>query len=707
MKKSKTDKVKHTSDNHKWVLISVMAVAAVASILLFVRSYQRLNQSILNERVEAVQQIGYLLSDKVTMLKDSYLGETRQLVTLLENSCAASMEEVRRMFADSGDFLLVTADGKFHAPDGSTWLIKDNDLRMNIVQGADVVSTFATIQTRGDYWLFSSGLDGVTLDGVEYVGLVKPVDARLYADVATIPLYSGIGASYVIDIHGFIVMRPQMAEANEVFKGYNLYSILNQAGIARRELEQLQNAVINEAPYQCITDLGGMTWLIQSVSVDADRGIVIAVPISVTAKDTYGQMRSVILLSALVVLILAALVLSTLLFMMKRNQAVKLEQAKARAKNDFLDKMSHDIRTPLNAIIGMHELALNSPDDKEVVLDCLKKAKMSSSYLVSIINDVLDMSKIESGKMTISRRQFSMEELLDHVMQMEEIPAREKNLSLSLNIESPVNTDFIGDSVRIRQCLINIISNAIKFTPEGGRIVVDYAAQPIDSKHSRIRFSIQDTGIGMSEDFLSRIFTPFEQEFSSLTSAYVGSGLGLSIVNSLVSLMGGDITVESEMGIGSIFTITIPLSTIPMSAVTGEAESDKELSVRIRNRRVLVAEDNDINREIISMLLKEMGFVVDTAVHGRDAAEQFAQSEPGYYSLILMDIQMPVMDGLEATKQIRASEHPDSGAIPIVALSANAFDDDTQRSLDAGMQAHLAKPVDLAELKRILKKYVM
>ena len=236
---------------------------------------------------------------------------------------------------------------------------------------------------------------------------------------------------------------------------------------------------------------------------------------------------------------------------------------------------------------------------------------------------------------------------------------------------------------------------------------MDYAAQPIDSKHSRIRFSIQDTGIGMSEDFLSRIFTPFEQEFSSLTSAYVGSGLGLSIVNSLVSLMGGDITVESEMGIGSIFTITIPLSTIPMSAVTGEAESDKELSVRIRNRRVLVAEDNDINREIISMLLKEMGFVVDTAVHGRDAAEQFAQSEPGYYSLILMDIQMPVMDGLEATKQIRASEHPDSGAIPIVALSANAFDDDTQRSLDAGMQAHLAKPVDLAELKRILKKYVM
>lgn len=369
--------------------------------------------------------------------------------------------------------------------------------------------------------------------------------------------------------------------------------------------------------------------------------------------------------------------------------------------------MSHDIRTPLNAIIGMHELALNSPDDRAVVLDCLKKAKMSSSYLVSIINDVLDMSKIESGKMTISRRQFSMEELLDHVMQMEEIPAREKNLSLSLNIESLINTDFIGDPVRIRQCLINLISNAVKFTPEGGTIVVEYAAQPIDRKQSRIRFTIQDTGIGMSEDFLNRIFKPFEQEYSSLTSAYVGSGLGLSIVKSLVSLMGGDITVESKMGIGSKFTITVPLSIAPMSTSSGEAGSDKELLTRIRDRRVLVAEDNDINREIIFMLLKELGLVVDVAVHGRDVVEQYTKSQPGYYSLILMDIQMPVMGGLEAARQIRSSGHPDGKTVPIVALSANAFDEDSQRSLDAGMQAHMAKPVDLAELKQILNKYLM
>lgn len=319
MKKRTLDKAKHASDKNKWVPVSVMAVAAIASILLFIRSYQRLNQSILNERVEAVQQLGYLLSDKVTMLKDSYVKETRQLVTLLENSCASSMAEVRSMFAGSSDFLLVTSDGKFHAPDGSTWLIKDSELRMNIVQGADVVSTFATIQTRGDYWLFSSGLYGVTLDGIEYVGLVKPVDAQIYADVATIPLYSGMGASYVIDTYGLIVMRPQTTEANEVFNGYNLYNILDRAGIDQTELEQLRQVVINEAPYQCISDLGGMTWLIQSVSVDAERGIVIAVPISVTAKDTYGQMRSVILLSTLVVLILAAIVLFTLLVMIRRN----------------------------------------------------------------------------------------------------------------------------------------------------------------------------------------------------------------------------------------------------------------------------------------------------------------------------------------------------------------------------------------------------
>lgn len=682
-----------------------LAIGVLVTLLLFIRAYQKLNASILNERVEAVQQLGFLLSDKVAMLKDAYADETRQLAFMLENSQVTSREEMRRMFSGSGDILLVTAAGNLQAMDGRMWIIKDDDLRINVSQGTNVESSFATIQTQGDFWLFSLGLKGVTLDGEEIAGLVKPVNAQEYADIATIPLYNGMGASYVIDSDGRIVMRPNATEANDLFNGYNLYSIMAKEGVSLTELEQLKTAVAQGQSFQFVTFMRDMTWLIQSVSTDANRGIIIAVPISVTAKDTYGQMRSVIFLITLVVLFLAALVLSALVLMIKRNQAVSLEQAKARAKNDFLDKMSHDIRTPLNAIIGMHELALGSPDDPGLVTDCLKKAKMSSEYLVSVINDVLDMSKIESGKMTVSNRQFNMEELLDHVMQMEENPAREKRLSLFLDLESPIDTDFIGDPLRIRQCLINLVSNSIKFTPESGEIHLSYRVEPIDETYCQVRFKVRDTGIGMSEDFLERIFTPFEQEYSSLTSSYAGSGLGLSIVNSLVSLMNGTIFVESDLGHGSCFTISLPLPMAPKSAASRPVMDEEGLVEQLKDRRVLVAEDNDINREIISLMLEKLGLAVDTAVNGRDVLNKFTQSSPDSYSMILMDIQMPVMDGLEAARQIRASARPDR-RIPIVALSANAFDEDTQRSLDAGMQAHLAKPVDIIELKRILKLYI-
>lgn len=682
-----------------------LAIGVLVTLLLFIRAYQKLNASILNERVEAVQQLGFLLSDKVAMLKDAYADETRQLAFMLENSQVTSREEMRRMFSGSGDILLVTAAGNLQAMDGRMWIIKDDDLRINVSQGTNVESSFATIQTQGDFWLFSLGLKGVTLDGEEIAGLVKPVNAQEYADIATIPLYNGMGASYVIDSDGRIVMRPNATEANDLFNGYNLYSIMAKEGVSLTELEQLKTAVAQGQSFQFVTFMRDMTWLIQSVSTDANRGIIIAVPISVTAKDTYGQMRSVIFLITLVVLFLAALVLSALVLMIKRNQAVSLEQAKARAKNDFLDKMSHDIRTPLNAIIGMHELALGSPDDPGLVTDCLKKAKMSSEYLVSVINDVLDMSKIESGKMTVSNRQFNMEELLDHVMQMEENPAREKRLSPFLDLESPIDTDFIGDPLRIRQCLINLVSNSIKFTPESGEIHLSYRVEPIDETYCQVRFKVRDTGIGMSEDFLERIFTPFEQEYSSLTSSYVGSGLGLSIVNSLVSLMNGTIFVESDLGHGSCFTISLPLPMAPKSAASRPVMDEEGLVEQLKDRRVLVAEDNDINREIISLMLEKLGLAVDTAVNGRDVLNKFTQSSPDSYSMILMDIQMPVMDGLEAARQIRASARPDR-RIPIVALSANAFDEDTQRSLDAGMQAHLAKPVDIIELKRILKLYI-
>lgn len=687
-------------------LLTFFTLLFLCSMMLFIYSYRSLNRSIQDERINSVQQLGELISDKVSMLRDDYAKETTRFATLLKNSGVSDSTTLKTLFPE-GDILLVTDTGMMMALDGSRWLVDDRELRRNVMEGTGVMSTFSTIQTKGDYWLFSIGVRDVVIDDVPVVGLVQMVDAAEYAKVATIPLYGGLGASYVVDAQGAILIRPQAAEANSVFNGYNMFHILQQEQVEQAEIDRLKEAIRDEREYQFVADIQSTTWLIQSIPGDSGRGIVITVPVSVTARDTYSGMRNVVILIVMMVLSLGVLVLGSLMLMIKKNQAVELSQAKTRAKNDFLDKMSHDIRTPLNAIVGMLELAMGSVDSRETLLDCLKKAKVSSEYLVSIINDVLDMSRIESGKMTISHRQFSMTELLDHIVQMETIPAGDKGLDFSLEVKTPVDTDFMGDPVRLRQCLVNLISNAIKFTAKGGKVELTYEALPIEDGHDLVRFTVKDTGIGMSEEFLERMFNPFEQEYSSRTSTYVGSGLGLSIVKNLVELMGGTVNVASSLGQGSTFTLAIPLKTAEKVVATSIEQPDERMLDLLKGRRVLLVEDNEINREIGELILKRMGLEVDMAVNGQEAVGKMGHSPKGYYSIILMDIQMPVMNGLEATKRIRASEHPDGKDIPIIALSANAFDEDSRRSMEAGMQAHLAKPIDIVELKKVLKKYIM
>lgn len=677
----------------------------LACMFSFAGAYRRLNLSIQSERIRSVQQLGMLISDKITMMKNSYSRETEQLASILMHSRIEDMEQFEKIFSQNGDIFLVTEEGTLLSANGDKLLIDDSDLRKNVLEGLGVKSSFATVQTKGDYWLFSTGIRDVTLGEQKIVGLVRMISAREYANIATISLYDGLGASYVVDREGLILMRPQTADANGVFNGYNFFRILEQEEVNADEINHLREAIRNETEYQFISNIRGTTWLIQNVPGDAERGIIITVPVSLTAKDTYGDMRMVILLIAAMIVTLASLVLCSLFLVMKRGQLVELNEAKTKAKNDFLDKMSHDIRTPLNAIIGMHELALSSLDQKEAVEDYLKKARLSSEYLVSIINDVLDMSKIENEKMTLSHRQFDVAELLNHVMEMETVPAREKGLLFSLDVRTTIDADFIGDPVRLRQCLVNLISNAIKFTPEGGEVTLIYEAVKT-AEGETASFTVRDTGIGMSREFLDRIFMPFEQEASSLTSTYVGSGLGLSIVKSLAELMGGSITVDSTLGRGSTFILKIPFPTAEKAAEKENEKPEETFICQIRGRRVLFVEDNEINREIGITTLKSLGLIADTAENGRIAVDKLEKSPPGYYKLILMDIQMPVMNGLEAARHIRASSHPDGKTVPIVALSANAFEEDSRRSVEAGMQEHLAKPIDIAELKMVLRKYL-
>ena len=382
--------------------------------------------------------------------------------------------------------------------------------------------------------------------------------------------------------------------------------------------------------------------------------------------------------------------------------AVQRETKANLAKREFLFNMSHDIRTPMNAIIGFTALAQTHIDDRGQVEDYLKKISVSSQHLLSLINDVLDMSRIESGKVTLEAKPVHLPELVRELRDIVQAVVSEKDLSLTLDTVGVKNEDVIADPLRLEQILINVLANAVKFTPDGGQIslwIVQKDTAPAGD--ADFEFHIKDNGIGMSEEFQKHIFEQFARERTSTVSKIQGTGLGMAITKSLVDMMGGRITVKSEQGKGSEFTISLRFP-------IGEAKTEQTLPAAkasaFTGKKLLVVEDNELNLEIASTLLKEAGFEVDTAENGKIAVEKVEAASADRYDLILMDIQMPEMDGYEATRRIRALPDTKKAALPIVAMTANAFEDDRKNALHAGMNGHIAKPLDIQKLFQVLSE---
>jgi len=382
--------------------------------------------------------------------------------------------------------------------------------------------------------------------------------------------------------------------------------------------------------------------------------------------------------------------------------AVQRETKANLAKREFLFNMSHDIRTPMNAIIGFTALAQTHIDDRGQVEDYLKKISVSSQHLLSLINDVLDMSRIESGKVTLEAKPVHLPELVHELRDIIQAVVSKKDLSLTLDTVGVENEDIIADPLRLEQILINVLANAVKFTPDGGQIslwIVQKDTAP--AGYADFEFHIKDNGIGMSEEFQKHIFEQFARERTSTVSKIQGTGLGMAITKSLVDMMGGGITVKSEQGKGSEFTISLrfPIG----EAKTGQTPPAAKASASA-GKKLLVVEDNELNLEIASTLLKEAGFAVDTAENGKIAVEKVEAASADRYDLILMDIQMPEMDGYEATRRIRALPDTKKAALPIVAMTANAFEDDRKNALRAGMNGHIAKPLDIQKLFQVLSE---
>ena len=393
---------------------------------------------------------------------------------------------------------------------------------------------------------------------------------------------------------------------------------------------------------------------------------------------------------------------------MKREEEFRkhMADARTRAKNDFLANMSHDIRTPMNAIVGYTNIAKSHWDEPEVVADALDKIGSSSHFLLSLINDILDISKIESGKMQLSLAACDLRDIFRRIEDITALQAKNKSITITYSHDTVHHYKVMADDLRIEQVLINITGNAIKYTPEGKSVeLIAEELGATEDKKIKYRFIVRDTGIGISKEYLPHIFESFTREEKTTVNRVQGTGLGLAITARVVEMMGGVISVKSRPGEGSEFTVELALE--PSEPDDDTAEPDEMLQSVLNGKRVLLVEDNAINEEIATIILEQYGIVVDHAENGRIGADKAMTAEAGYYSAVLMDIQMPVMNGYEATRAIRSLPGEYYRTLPIIAMSANAYDEDIRASLDSGMNAHIAKPFQPDDLIKTLCRYIV
>lgn len=385
-----------------------------------------------------------------------------------------------------------------------------------------------------------------------------------------------------------------------------------------------------------------------------------------------------------------------------------LEDAKRanQAKSEFLSRMSHDIRTPINGIIGLIEISEKNYDNIELLAKNRKKQKMAANHLLSLINDVLDMSKFEDGKMELENVPFNLFELMEEIITINSMKAAEVGVTIieKFDKETLEHSDFIGSPLHIKQIFINLINNATKYNKPNGNVTIYIKELSCVDNKASIEFIVEDTGIGMSEEYVTHVFEPFSQEKKDARSKYQGTGLGMSITKSCVEAMNGTITVESKLGEGSAFKVTIPFE-LDLNPSKKQVEEVENENASIEGMNLLLVEDNDLNMEIAQFILEDAGAYITAAVNGQEAVDIFEKSSPGSFDAILMDIMMPVLDGLEATKKIRMSEKPDAMTVPIIAMTANAFAEDVKKAKAAGMNEHLAKPLDTKKMIQVIARY--
>jgi signal transduction histidine kinase/CheY-like chemotaxis protein len=717
------------------IAIIVLLICLLAG--LTVRYYSELNKQLFEERQLHLTEF----TDKVTEVIDAIVEYSwRELracehIVINESEGIESGAELLSVLGSTDDFinadstrvLAFDEKGSYYSSDGFSGYWRESSLIET--SAADTQQAIVEIPHISNevYFLFLERLDTpieLGENGRKITHIALAVSTSSMSEELSVSGFGENCYSYIINQAGRRLYK--YTYENNFINGYNvLKSISGYRFINGGSYEDLATAiesgksVAQEFIYLDEETQAERNWFVAMASVkSADWYVMLFVPTDVLGANT-GELlnqtsRFFIILTLIVVIILTIFVYVLVTSQADKkllrerelsnellSQAAQKAEDASKAKGEFLSRMSHDIRTPINAVMGMTGIAVKHIDDKERVLDCLFKIEGSSQHLLSLLNDVLDMSRIESGKTGIVNERFDLSLCLESCAAIIEGQLSTRDLELVKefeNFEYPIVT---GDELHLRQIFINILGNAVKFTLDGGKIYFRASHYERDGE-SIFRFEVEDTGIGMSEEFLPHIFEAFTQEDEGSRTNYKGTGLGMAITKQFTELMNGEIWVESELNKGTKFTLEIPLEI--NRDVKPDTKADEE-SFDLSGMRIMLVEDNELNMEIAEELLKEQGAEVTSVENGKLALELFEKSDAGTFDAILMDVMMPVMDGLTATQKIRATQKADAKTIPILAMTANAYDEDVRKTKEAGMNAHLSKPIDVVVLYKTLAKF--
>lgn len=725
------------------VIIVVILIAALAAVYILQRntlsSVNRVSeQTALNLLSDNVNQVREVLDNQLNNIWGRMEMVDGALNSIGDMTTKEAVSYLQNSVPDAYRIELVSKDGEYIDQNGKTGYVKPTKELYPLFLENERICILSQ-DGEQDTLLFGMPVTAVTVDRIEVQYLMAYFNLDTFMNLLSVESFAGNGMIRVVNRDGLVLLYSDNLDEDETsyyfFKVYESAHFIESQGIS--DFESFKNSVLrgeNHAIHVISED--GNDKIISYAKVKGiDWFVTIVVDYESVLGDLYGNIQSIgrnsILVTMSVVFLAIILVVIISLDIRKvrneKNQLQDLNQSLERAKqiaeealqiaenankskSYFLSNMSHDIRTPMNAIVGFATLLSKNADNPGKVREYTNKIVASSQHLLGLVNDVLDMSRIESGKTTLNLSKESITDIVDGIDLIIRPQMNAKGHTFHVDVHSIIHDTIVVDKVRLNQICMNLLTNAVKYTPENGYVSFKIMERYVSGHSAHYTIEVTDNGYGMSKEFQESIFDSFSREEDSRTSKIRGTGLGMAITKNLVDLLGGSIRVQSVKGVGTTFTVDISFQL----SETGEKvlyEETEQLETNgfeedsiFKGRHILIAEDNDLNAEILSEILKMTGATCDICKDGKQTVKKFEELEDGKYDFILMDVQMPVMNGYEATKTIRESSHPRAREIPIIAMTANAFTEDIQDALKSGMNAHVAKPVDMRVLEKTIKK---